>query len=147
VLLECQFRELRNEVIAGSKEIQMRKILLSIDETQWHGWRGGGSTTTTSTVTIAENSNLVLQNWHTNYVFQITLCQDDELEMLPIGESPAPCNSNGGINLLGSVETTILRKGQSLRMATPTMDSGIIWKVTLLDIIPNDEEDARNSPQ
>ncbi len=122
----------------------MRAIRLSIMEEHWNGWLATSPKVVrlwhrlrwlrprTRKVLLTENDPLVLQ---AAYVLQITVCQDDELEIRPLGHPLSSYHpQTGGIDLWGSLGPTRLHPGQSVWMATPTMDVGTIWKITLLDI-------------
>jgi hypothetical protein len=110
-------------------------------ETHWSGWDGGHSNTTSTKVWVQERTVLspeTMGHNRSDYGESETLFYEIEIDRIVNDivifafRRLVVENRGGGINLSGPTsDKFILRRGETKRLATPTMDGGTGVHVTV----------------
>ncbi len=121
----------------------MKAVEFKIKTQPWTGWQKEQAEAKEEKATVKIGDMLYLHSdmakavtepavGRADYNFTVSV-RDDSVILVP--SLPVPVNDQGGIDLGANRENIIsIAKGESKRLATPTMDGGTKWEITVEDI-------------
>lgn len=133
---EEEYRQLSNGKLDFMEDISVNckstqdSGMLQIEKTIWSGWDGGSTSKSNDEITLADNSEIVLEGLHADDTYAISIVQksDDEITIAFTGLS----NIDDGIDFDGCSQNHEIKieSGESITLQTCSLDVGVEWVIT-----------------
>lgn len=81
---------------------------------------------------IGRGSRIALPGADDRYALSVVSCRQSVVRLASVGATLAPCALTGRINKFDRVSDVTLRRGDIIGLATPTLNGGTRWTLSLV---------------
>lgn len=115
---------------SGTGDTESGKFVLSVSHSSWSGWTGTVSEVESQSYEVKQGEHYIVSEGGLGLAFTIVQVGNDRIT-IETDESMAPVNENGTINLGGHRNKFEIVIGKPCELATPTMDAGTNYTLSL----------------